>query len=266
VNALYETEVRHQRTTPVRHEVNARGFCWLVDLDALPTPHWPLDGLARFRAADHLGSPTADLKDNVVAFLAEQGLDLGGGRVLMLAQARQFGHVFNPLSVFWCYHADGRLAGVVAEVHNTYGERHAYLLRTDAAGRARATKQLYVSPFNPVAGEYHLSLPEPTDRLDLTVTLHQPGQRPFVATVRGRRRPATTGWLVLLSLRHPLSTWLVSLRIRLHGIRLWLRRVPVASRPRHQPQPAVQAPPQPRVPPAPPAGTAHPDATRSVAP
>ena len=65
----------------------------------------------------------------------------------MLTNARVLGHVFNPLTVYWCHHPDGTLACVVAEVHNTYGERHCYLLRTDAAGRARTAKEFYVSPF-----------------------------------------------------------------------------------------------------------------------
>ena len=74
----------------------------------------------------------------------------------MLASARVLGHVFDPLSVFWCYGSDGVLACVVAEVHNTYGERHAYLLRPDEAGTAVTDKGFYVSPFFDVTGSYEL--------------------------------------------------------------------------------------------------------------
>ncbi len=87
----------------------------------------------------------------------------------MLASARVFGHVFNPLSLFWCHDAAGELRCVVAEVHNTYGERHCYLLETDDAGRASVPKAFYVSPFNDVDGQYRMKLPEPGDtarRLD----------------------------------------------------------------------------------------------------
>ena len=59
---------------------------------------------------------------------------------MMLAHARVFGYVFNPLTVYWCHRADGPLACVVAEVHNTYRQRHAYLLRTDDHGRAQAAE------------------------------------------------------------------------------------------------------------------------------
>ena len=79
----------------------------------------------------------------------------------MLAHARVLGYVFNPLTVYWCHRPDGTLACVVAEVHNTYRQRHAYLLPADDRGRAEVPKQFYVSPFYPVDGRYRMSLPEP---------------------------------------------------------------------------------------------------------
>ena len=80
------------------------------------------------------------IRRNLDRWLAAHGVDLHGGRVVMLAQARVLGYVFNPLTVYWCHGPDGALACVVAEVHNTYGERHCYLLRPDAAGRARTAQ------------------------------------------------------------------------------------------------------------------------------
>ena len=71
------------------------------------------------------------VKDNVIAFLAERGIDLAGGRVVLLTNLRLLGHVFNPVSYFYCYGADGELAAIVAEVGNTFGERHPYLLTAD---------------------------------------------------------------------------------------------------------------------------------------
>ena len=75
-------------------------------------------------------------------FLAEHGIDLAGGRVLMAANARAFGYCFNPISVFWCFDRDGATGGVIVEVHNTYGGRHAYLVHPDERGRARVDKAL----------------------------------------------------------------------------------------------------------------------------
>jgi uncharacterized protein len=240
VNALYDAEVRHVRHAALHRDFSHHVYLWLVDLDALPRlPLW-LRPFARFAARDHLGDPSGTIRGNLDRYLAGHGIDLCGGRVLMLANARVLGYVFNPLTVYWCHRPDGALACVVAEVHNTYGERHCYLLRTDTTGRARADKEFYVSPFLEVDGEYRMHLPAPDERLALAITLRQNGSMALVATVAGVRRPATPRALAGVLARHPLVTLRTSALIRRHGIALWLRRVPVIPRPRHAPQEGVQ--------------------------
>jgi DUF1365 family protein len=235
-NALYEVTISHARSAPLRNVFRYRSYLWLVDLDHLPRVPW----LARFRARDHLGDPRASIRANLDRFLATRGIDLGGGRVTMLAQARVLGYVFNPLTVYWCHRPDGTLACVVAEVHNTYRQRHAYLLRTDDRGRAEVPKQFYVSPFYPVDGRYRMSLPEPDGRLSLSVRLDRPDGHSFAASVRGRAVPATTRAVLRAAIRHPWSTAAVSVRIRWQGVRLYLRGLPVIPRPAHQSQEGVQ--------------------------
>ncbi|MFD7500215.1 DUF1365 domain-containing protein [Streptomyces sp. NPDC059850] len=244
--ALYECVVGHARTAPLRHTFRHRTYLWLVDLDTMPALPRALRFLARFDAADHFdgatgaagatGATGATIRQGLDAFLADRGVHLDGGRVVMLAHARVLGHVFNPLTLYWCYRRDGTPACVVAEVHNTYGERHCYLLHTDEHGCAEVPKEFYVSPFFPVDGAYRMRLPEPGERLDLTVSLRRGGTRPFTATVRGTRRPATVRSLLAAAVRHPWSTAAVSAGIRRHGIRLFLRRLPIQPRPRHRPQ------------------------------
>ena len=159
----------------------------------------------------------------------------------MLAQARVLGYVFNPLSVYWCHRPDGTLAAVVAEVHNTYGQRHAYLLRTDDRGRAEVPKQFYVSPFYPVDGRYRMSLPEPDATLALSVRLDRPDGHVVRRQRAGPGRPGhLRGRCSRAAVRHPWSTAAVSTRIRWQGVRLYLRGLPVIPRPAHQPQEGVQ--------------------------
>jgi DUF1365 family protein len=232
--AIYLTQVQHVRVTPIKNIFNQKSYNWLVDLDALPILPWILQPLAQFRSRDHIGDPGRTIRQNIDTLLNQHGIDLAGGRVQLLCNARNLGYVFNPLSVYWCYASDNTLAAVIAEVHNTYGDRHAYVVRTDARGRAEVDKKLYVSPFNQVDGYYELSLPEPTETLSLTVTLHRPQSRPFVASVRGTRRPATVSALLRTSLAHPWVTATVSASIRWHGIRLYLRGLRVQQRPVHQ--------------------------------
>jgi hypothetical protein len=235
---LYRTRIRHSRTSPLRHRFEHRSHTWLVDLDDLPDLG-VLSLLATFEPRDHLGDPTRSLRENLDAFLATRGVDLAGGRVLMLAMPRVLGTVFNPITIYWCHDREGRLVGTVVEVHNTYGDRHAYFVQPDDRGHAEVDKALYVSPFNDVSGRYALTLPEPDDRLRVHVTLRRPGHDPFVATMAGTALPATLGAVLRLALTQPLEPLAVMARIRLHGIRLWLRRLPVQPRPAHR-QEAVQ--------------------------
>jgi hypothetical protein len=238
---LYECQVRHVRASPLRNAFAYRTYQWLVDLDDLPALPAPLRPLADFRAADHFGAQRGrSIRQKLDGFLATQGIDLDGGKVTMLAHARLLGHVFNPLTVYWCHGGGGALECVVAEVHNTYGQRHCYLLHTDEAGRARVPKEFYVSPFYPVDGWYQMSLPEPGARLAVTVTLHRPDGSSFAASVRGQRLPATLGGLLRAAARHPAATAVVSGRIRWQGAKLFGRGLRPQPRPRHVPQEGVR--------------------------
>ena len=195
---LYECRITHTRVAPLRNAFTYRTYQWLVDLDHVPRLGPGLRLLAGFHGRDHLGDPRRAIRANLDLFLESHGIDLAGGRVTMLAHARVFGYVFNPLTVFWCHRADGTLACVVAEVHNTYRQRHAYLLHPDDRGRAQVPKRFYVSPFYPVDGGYRMFLPEPglhgrpgprSEPLTLSVTLTRPDGPSFVATVHGTGRP-----------------------------------------------------------------------------
>ncbi len=226
--ALYDSTITHLRRKPFKRRFVNHNHTWLVDLDHLPDHGL----LARFEGRDHLGDPRATIKENVTAFLAQHGIDLTGGRVLMAANARAFGYCFNPISVHWCYDAQGHQAAVVVEVHNTYGDRHAYLVHPDAQGRASTEKLMYVSPFHGVDGRYELAVPQPDDRLQIAVTLHAEDGEVFTAALSGRRSRAGV-W------RSAPAALTGSLLIRAHGIWLWARRLPVRPRPPHPPQEGV---------------------------
>jgi predicted NAD/FAD-binding protein/DUF1365 family protein len=217
---LFATTIRHTRRTPFRRTFTHHNHTWLVDLDRLPDH----GALGRFEARDHLGDPKLSLRANVEDFLRAHQIELDGGRVLLAANARAFGYCFNPISVFWCYAATGALAAVIVEVHNTYGDRHAYLVHPDDQGRAQTPKQMYVSPFHGVDGTYDLAVPVPTDRLQIAVTLRTDDGEVFSASLSGRRTTAS-------ALQAAPAAALGSALIRAHGIWLWARRLPVRPRP-----------------------------------
>jgi DUF1365 family protein len=233
-SALYRCLIRHQRTAPLRNGFGYRTHLWLVDLDDPPRLPAALRVLARFRAADHLnaaaegmaavrpGGPAA-IKAELIRWCAQRGADVSGCRILMLTAARSLGHVFNPLTVYWCLEPDGAARYVVAEVHNTYGARHCYLLEPKN-DRSEVDKRFYVSPFFAIEGGYRMTVPVPGQQLHVAVTLVLPdGSTPFVATVRGVRRPPGTGRMLRDLARDPLAGYRVPLAIRYQAIKLLLR-------------------------------------------
>jgi uncharacterized protein len=240
--AIVEGHVAHRRRGAVPHAFRHAVYQWLVDLDALPTMPWYLRPFARFEARDHLGGrtddpgdPAGDIKSSVLRQLADRDVHLGAGaRIVMLANARVLGHVFDPLTVFWCFTADGALRCVLAEVHNTYGERHTYLLEPDRRGVATVAKAFYVSPFNDVSGDYTLRFRLEPDRVHVGVVLRRDQQPAFDASFTGVPRVATARSVARTVVRRPAMPQRVSLLIRAHGVRLWSRGLPLVHRPVHQ--------------------------------
>ncbi len=224
----FETTIRHTRRRPFRRTFTHHQRTWLVDLDHLPDH----GVLGRFEARDHLGQPDRTIKDNVERFLALHGVEADGGRIVMAANARALGYCFNPISVFWCHRRSGELAGVVVEVHNTYGDRHAYLVHPDEQGRARTEKQMYVSPFHGTDGYYEIAVPRPEGRLHVSVTLHSDDGAVFSASLDGT--PTTTS-----PLRSAPAALRGALLIRAHGLWLWARRLGIRPRPAHPRQEGV---------------------------
>ncbi|BCO37913.1 DUF1365 domain-containing protein [Mycobacterium heckeshornense] len=228
--AIYRTTITHSRQAPVRHCFRYRSYSWYVDIDDLPRLPWWLSPFARFEPRDHLVGQSGDsLRDRVYAFLADHDITPPAGPVTALLQARVLGYVFNPLSLFWCHDRGGTVRRVIAEVHNTYGDRHAYLL-PPAESPVPVAKTFYVSPFNPVDGYYTVRAPRPGSHLRIMVSYHRDNQPAFVATLSGKQLPATVWQVLRMQIVAPLAPMVVTLRIRVQGIKLWLRRVRVVPR------------------------------------
>jgi DUF1365 family protein len=212
---------------------------WLVDA-ARPDaafPRW-LRGLATIRSVDHFAAGDArPLPDKVRDFLDAHDVPWTASRVLMLVNARSLGYVFDPLTTYFCLDDAGRLEGVLAEVHNTYGERHCYPLEVADASAATVDKEFYVSPFFAVEGRYDIRTRLTGSTVAVAISLTQHEHTVFTASVHGDLEPATRGHVVRAVAANPLPSQRVSALIRWHGVRLWLRRLPVVPRrPHHAPK------------------------------
>lgn len=186
--------------------------------------------------SDHGGAPgqgrgVAWVRD----VLAAHGLS-GGARILLLAQPRVLGHVFNPVSFWLCHDAAGQLRVVIAEVTNTYGDRHSYLChRPDLEPLTRedtvlATKIFHVSPFQPVEGGYAFRFDIRDDRIGIWID-YTAGNGGLIATLTGPRRRLTNGGILRACLRRPFGSRRVLALIHWQAVKLYWKGARFRARP-----------------------------------
>ncbi len=236
-SGIYRGTVRHRRFDAVRHRFTTSLFFAYVDLDELeqlfarrwwwsarrPAPMW-------FRRRDYFGPPDVPLACAVRDAVAAQTGRRPEGAVRVLTNLRMFGYVFNPVSLYYCFDRDERLAAVLAEITNTpWGERHHYVVAAAAAQRtlrASFDKQFHVSPFQSMRQRYDWALSPPGERLAVHMQSRAGGEKVFDATLVLERRPWTTRQLAAAALRHPWMTAKVTLAIHWHAFLLWCKRAP----------------------------------------
>jgi hypothetical protein len=242
--ALYFGEVMHARLKPIGHRFRYRVMSLLIDLDRLAAAdrRSPLFGVNRaalysFNEADHGERDGSSLRLYVQKRAAAHGIELAGGRVLLLCYPRLLGFTFNPLSVYFCYRADGALALMIYEVRNTFGDIHAYVLpvrpgEISAAGvRQEQDKLFYVSPFIEMAMRYRFRVSPPRERVTLRI-LETDREGPLLAaTFSGVRRDLTTAALSRAFFALPLLTFKIVAAIHWQALRLWLKGARLIPRP-----------------------------------
>ncbi|MEH2527770.1 MULTISPECIES: DUF1365 domain-containing protein [unclassified Bradyrhizobium] len=241
--ALYVGCVMHARLKPIDHRFSYRVMSLLIDLDRLADADRlsPLFGVNRaalyaFHEADHGRRDGSSLRAYAQNCAAERGIDLTGGRVLLLCYPRLLGYTFNPLSVYFCYRADGELALLIYEVRNTFGDIHPYVLPvtsneiSDAGVRQQQDKLFYVSPFIEMAMRYHFRVLLPGERVQLRI-LETGHEGPVLAaTFNGSCRMLDTKELLRAFFALPLVTVKIMAAIHWEALRLWLKGARPVSR------------------------------------
>jgi DUF1365 family protein len=242
--AIVDGNVMHRRTRPAQNAFRYRSFCQRLPLSALAElPDagiaYNARGLVAFHDADHGARDGSALEPWVRALLAREGID-APGEIVLYTLPRMLGYVFNPVSFWTCPDATGRIVAVLAEVNNTFGDRHSYVV-AHADGRPiregeplEARKALHVSPFCTVSGHYRFRFVERDDRFLARIDYFDAANAadPLIVTaVSGDARPLRRGAARSLLWRHRWFTAAVVLRIHWQALRLWRKRVPFFARP-----------------------------------
>jgi DUF1365 family protein len=237
ISALYEGTLVHARHEPKRHAFRYPVAYWLLDLDELPEldRRFRLISVNRrnvlsLRDRDHFDGDVTPLKEAVIRFADDASID----RVLVLTQLRVLGYVFNPVSFYWCYRADGSLACMVAELNNTFGERLPELLEGDMLAYEH-DKRLHVSPFMGLDQRYRYAFSEPGKSVFARIEVREGDRLQLQAVLAGRRRELSRAAIGRFLLHYPLMPLQVIALIHWQALRLYLKRIPFNHKPPFEP-------------------------------
>ena len=249
-SALYTGTVTHVRLRPVQHRLRYRMLNLLLDLDELPALDRRLRlfgcnrrALFAFHETDHGDGTETPLRLQVEALLRRAGIDPAGGRIRVLCMPRVLGMVFNPLTTYFCHGADGALQAMLYEVHNTFGQRHTYLIPVHGMPtetlHQNCDKRFHVSPFMDMDLSYAFRLTLPGERLDLAIDAHDAAGPLLVAAFTARRRPLNDRTLLAAFLAHPLLAARVLGGIHLEALKLWRKGLRLRPLPAPPPMPVT---------------------------
>ncbi len=176
----------------------------------------------------------SSLKSRVVAYLAEHGIDLTGGRVMLITLPRVFGYLFNPVSFYFCFDRCGVPVAAIAEVTNTFREMKPFVLgpntrleKSSGTGFSlRVPKYFYVSPFTDMDVSFDFMLHTPGEKLSVQIDDYEAGQRTLTSVLTGQQRPLSDARLVWYSVKYPMITLRIITLIHWHALLLYLKKIP----------------------------------------
>lgn len=239
-SSLCVGEVMHRRYQPLRHELRYQVANLLVDIDELPQlskKSW-LFGYNKFslfsvQDKNHGPADGTSISKHVRALMDALPTNQSVKRIFMFAYPAVFGRVFNPLTVYFGFSADDELVAMVYEVNNTFGQRHSYAVAVSGQETHTATKELYVSPFNAVAGDYHFRVTLSQGHLRLNIALFEGTTFKLCARFDGNQTKFSDAALMQSALSLLWQPIKVIGGIHYEALKLYLKGLRIAPRPAH---------------------------------
>jgi DUF1365 family protein len=236
---IFKGHTAHQRFLPVTHKFSYRLFLLDLDIDRLDEASGQSKlfsvnkpNLFSFRPQDHGNRTDKNLRPWAEDVFSDAGIVLDGGPIRLVTLARHLFYKFAPISLWYGYDQTGALRGIIYEVNNTFGQSHCYVARTDAdRSQHDVDKQLYVSPFFDVTGQYRFTLRKPDDRLSLVIENMLDGERQHMATIKARATTASNVTFLKAMLLRPFSSLGVTFAIHFEALRLWVKGAVYRSNP-----------------------------------
>ncbi|HAE13375.1 MAG: DUF1365 domain-containing protein [Chitinophagales bacterium] len=234
-SAIYHCQVMHQRMHPKRHRFSYGVYMVWLDLDEVDELCRQIPWLSKNRFnlfslfdSDHVkaaGQQGLSISAKLRNWLSEQDFEGATDKIFLMTHLRVLGHVFNPVSFYYCYDSSGNCTCIVAEVSNTFGEMKMFLIDqvSELGFEQEADKFFYVSPFTELDDRFHFRFHLPGQQYFTAIDVSRAGQKYFYSVLRGDRKVLNSAVLLGYFFRMPLVTVKVITAIHWQAFRLWTR-------------------------------------------
>lgn len=242
-SCLYRATVMHHRLEPRKHRFHYDIFMFYIDLDELEQLRKKLllysnDRFNFFslKRKEHLQLPmhapdnSKTIKEQIKEFLFENGIEQETGKIMLLTNLNILGYNFNPVSFYFCFDEKDQPFCAVAEVSNTFGEMKPFLLTKENFINGKyslnTVKNFYVSPFIDHDAHFDFNLELPDERLNIRIDDFKDGNRFFISTLTGKRKPLNNLYISWYAIRFPFVTLKIITLIHWNALKLWLKKLP----------------------------------------
>ncbi|MBK8394626.1 MAG: DUF1365 domain-containing protein [Leptospiraceae bacterium] len=236
-SSLFECKVIHNRLSPKKHAFSYGLFTFCIDLDEVEeldkkyiwfgNQKW---NLFSFFPSDHFQyGDDSDFKNGIISYAKENGCAEEITKVILVTHLRILGYTFNPVCFYFLYNRENLPVCTLIEVHNTFGEMKPFVALNqngDYRFYLKTTKHFYVSPFFELDTEFEFRLNPPSDKLKIHIDDYKDGEKVFLSTYIGNKKPLTNWNLIYYFLKYPLLTLKVISLIHWQAMLLYLKKIP----------------------------------------